>query len=211
MIEIGYRFGELYWAGQDRNWDYAKYQADKVRLALELALERRPKRAASAQPFLKEDLPDLVAAIEAKDGARYQVALERVRTACARCHVAGPSRSSPRNTRSAASRSSARPSSREHDRAHRRRSPASRPPADRRHGHRPRRHHWRRDLRRDRRRGAGRRAGLRDRPAHRGDRPHLHRCKDWRLHRRMRQLARRSHPLPSHQVHCNPNGFTTAH
>jgi hypothetical protein len=51
MIEIGYRFGELYWAGQDRNWDYAKYQADKVRLALELALEQ-------------------------------------VRTACARCHVA---------------------------------------------------------------------------------------------------------------------------
>lgn len=88
MIETGYRFGELYWAGQDRNWDYAKYQADKVRLALELALERRPKRAASAQPFLKEDLPDLVAAIEAKDPARYQVALERVRTACAKCHVA---------------------------------------------------------------------------------------------------------------------------
>jgi len=88
MVEIGYRFGELYWAGQDRNWDYAKYQGDKVRLALELALERRPKRAASAQSFLKEDLPALVAAIDAKDPARYQAALEQVRTACAKCHVA---------------------------------------------------------------------------------------------------------------------------
>jgi len=88
MIEIGYRFGELYWAGQDRNWDYAKYQADKVRLVLELAVERRPKRAASAQPFLTEDLPAVVAAIEAKDSDRYQLALERLRTACAKCHVA---------------------------------------------------------------------------------------------------------------------------
>jgi hypothetical protein len=88
MVEIGYRFGELYWAGQDRNWDHAKYQADKVRLALELAIERRPQRAASAQPFLTEDLPDVVAAIEAKDPARYQAALERLRTACAKCHVA---------------------------------------------------------------------------------------------------------------------------
>lgn len=88
MVEIGYRFSELYFAGEDRNWDYAKYQADKVRLALELALERRPKRAASAQPFLKEDLPALVQAIEAKDLARYQGAMDRLRTACMKCHVA---------------------------------------------------------------------------------------------------------------------------
>jgi hypothetical protein len=88
MVEIGYRFGELYWAGQDRNWEYAQYQADKVKLALELSLERRPKRAASAQPFLTEDLPAVVAAINAKDAGRYQAALEQLRTACARCHVA---------------------------------------------------------------------------------------------------------------------------
>jgi hypothetical protein len=88
MVEIGYRFGELYWAGQDRNWDYARYQADKVKLALELALERRPKRAASARPFLMEDLPAVVAAIDAKDEGRYRDALERLRTSCAKCHVA---------------------------------------------------------------------------------------------------------------------------
>jgi hypothetical protein len=88
MVEIGYRFGELYFAGRDRNWDYAKYQADKVRLALELALERRPKRAASAQPFLTQDLPALVQAIEAKDFERYQGAMDRLRTACMKCHVA---------------------------------------------------------------------------------------------------------------------------
>lgn len=88
MVEIGYRFSELYFAGQDGNWDYAKYQADKVRLALELALERRPKRTASAQPFLNEDLPALVQAIEAKDLERYRGAMDRLRTACMKCHVA---------------------------------------------------------------------------------------------------------------------------
>lgn len=88
MVEIGYRFGELYFAGQDRNWDYAKYQADKVRLALELALDRRPKRAASAQPFLQDDLPALARAIEAKDADRYQAAMDQLRTGCMKCHLA---------------------------------------------------------------------------------------------------------------------------
>jgi hypothetical protein len=88
MAEIGHRFGELHWAGEDRNWDYAKYQADKIRLVLELALERRPKRATSAQPFLKEDLPAMMQAIETKDPARYREGLERLRTGCMKCHVA---------------------------------------------------------------------------------------------------------------------------
>jgi hypothetical protein len=87
MVEIGYRFGELHFAGHDRNWDYAKCQADKLRLALELALERRPKRAAAARRFLDEDLPALLRAIEAKDAGGYPAALERLRAGCMRCHV----------------------------------------------------------------------------------------------------------------------------
>jgi len=31
MIETGYRYTELYWAGQDRNWEFAAYQLDKIR------------------------------------------------------------------------------------------------------------------------------------------------------------------------------------
>src|SRR5688572_2717458 len=48
MAEIGYRYGELLVAGKERNWAYAKYQTEKMDLALRLALERRPKRAPSA-------------------------------------------------------------------------------------------------------------------------------------------------------------------
>jgi len=87
MAEIGYRFTELHFAGQDRNWDYARYQAEKIDLTLRLALERRPKRARSAQPFLEEDLPAVRAAIESREPARFAAAMERLRTACMKCHA----------------------------------------------------------------------------------------------------------------------------
>jgi hypothetical protein len=57
MAEIGHRYGELLVAGKERNWDYVKYQAEKIDLSLRLAVERRPKRAKSAEPFLGTDLP----------------------------------------------------------------------------------------------------------------------------------------------------------
>jgi hypothetical protein len=87
MAEIGYRFTELCFAGQDGNWDYAKYQAEKIDLALRLALERRPKRARSARPFLEEDLPAVRVAIESREAVRFGVAMERLRTACMKCHA----------------------------------------------------------------------------------------------------------------------------
>lgn len=86
MSEIGYRFTELCFAGQDGNWDYAKYQAEKIDLALRLALERRPKRGPSAQSFLNEDLPLVQQAIEHRESARFQRAMERLRSACMKCH-----------------------------------------------------------------------------------------------------------------------------
>jgi hypothetical protein len=87
MAEIGYRFTELYFAGLDGNWDYANYQAQKIDLALRLALERRPKRSQSSQPFLNEDLPFVSEAITARDPAGFRQALDRLRTACMKCHT----------------------------------------------------------------------------------------------------------------------------
>ena len=91
MVEIGYRFNELYWAGRDRNWPYAKYQIEKVELALKLALERRPKRAASSKPFLDETIPLVKKAIEQAaatgDQKVYDDAMGRLRTDCMKCHV----------------------------------------------------------------------------------------------------------------------------
>jgi len=91
MIEIGYRFNELYFAGQDRNWPYAQYQIEKIELALRLALERRPKRAEAARPFLEQTIPLVKHAIQAASSERsskaYDEALGRLRTDCMKCHV----------------------------------------------------------------------------------------------------------------------------
>jgi hypothetical protein len=87
MVEVGYRFTELYFAGQDQNWDYAQYQIEKLETALRLGLERRPKRAASAQSFLTESLPATLEVVEKADSDLFQVEIERLRSACMNCHV----------------------------------------------------------------------------------------------------------------------------
>jgi hypothetical protein len=87
MMEVGYRFTELYWAGQDRNWAYAKYQAEKIGHVIRLGIERRPKRAASAQPFLSEEVPAILQAVEKKTVPDFQAGIERLRASCMRCHV----------------------------------------------------------------------------------------------------------------------------
>ena len=57
MVETGYRYQELYWAGQDTNWEYAKYQLEKIKIAIENGLQRRPLRAKSAEYFLTNVCP----------------------------------------------------------------------------------------------------------------------------------------------------------
>jgi hypothetical protein len=86
MAEIGYRYGELHHAAKGRNWDYAKYQTEKIDLALRLAIERRPKRAASSQKFLNEDIPLVLKAIESRDEAQMNRALDRFHNSCIECH-----------------------------------------------------------------------------------------------------------------------------
>jgi hypothetical protein len=88
MAEIGYRYGELLRASRDRNWEYAKYQAEKIDLSLKLALERRPKRAPSSHAFLNEDLPAVLQAIQGKNDQQLDGALERLHNSCVACHRA---------------------------------------------------------------------------------------------------------------------------
>ncbi len=87
MMEVGYRFTELYWAGKDRNWPYAKYQAEKIGHVIRLGIERRPKRAPSSQPFLAEEVPAILQAIDKKNDDAFQAGIERLRASCMRCHV----------------------------------------------------------------------------------------------------------------------------
>lgn len=87
MMETGYRYVELYWAGRDANWDAAGYHAGKIRLAIENGLERRPKRAASAQPFLAGPLAATEAAIAARDPEPFAERFEVLTAGCNACHA----------------------------------------------------------------------------------------------------------------------------
>ncbi|MBK9259894.1 MAG: hypothetical protein IPM54_08670 [Polyangiaceae bacterium] len=87
MAETGYRYGELYWAGQDENWDYAKYQAEKIRTTVRNGVERRPKRAQSAQ-MLDGAMRGIEEAITAKDPALFAERFDALTTTCNACHHA---------------------------------------------------------------------------------------------------------------------------
>lgn len=91
MVEIAYRYDQLHRAGAESNWPYAQYQIEKIELALSLAVERRPKREASARQFLDETVPFMKQAIRqasmSHDRDAYQAALQRLRSDCIMCHV----------------------------------------------------------------------------------------------------------------------------
>jgi putative oxidoreductase len=87
MVETGYRYGELYWAGMDQNWEYAKYQLAKIDTAVRNGIERRPKRARSAQ-MLEGALGGVTEAIQAKDGAMFAKRFEALTETCNACHRA---------------------------------------------------------------------------------------------------------------------------
>lgn len=86
MVETGYRYQELYWAGTDGNWEYAAYQVEKIKQAIEYGLERRPKRAASAEAFLKEGLPPMEKLVKEKDSVGFLAAYEMLTKQCNVCH-----------------------------------------------------------------------------------------------------------------------------
>lgn len=88
MVETGYRYTELYWAGQDQNWEYAHYQLDKIKTAIENGIERRPKRAQSAQSFLQNSIPAMKEAINKKDTTTFNQGFMIFQSSCRSCHIA---------------------------------------------------------------------------------------------------------------------------
>jgi len=87
MMEVGHRYIDLYWAGEDANWDAAAYQLQKLRLAIENGLERRPKRAASAQPFLAGPLPAMDKVVAAQDPKVFAARFQDLTAGCNACHA----------------------------------------------------------------------------------------------------------------------------
>jgi hypothetical protein len=87
MVETGHRYTELYWAGRDGNFEYAAYQVEKIRTAVENGVERRPKRATSAK-MLEAGLLGMEEAIKARDQALFAKNFETLTVICNACHQA---------------------------------------------------------------------------------------------------------------------------
>ncbi len=86
MMETGHRYAELYWAGVDGNWAYADYQIKKIRTTVQNGLERRPKRAASAETFLTIVVPAVEEAITNKDSDLFWNRFGAMTASCNACH-----------------------------------------------------------------------------------------------------------------------------
>ena len=87
MVETGHRYIELHWAGRDANWEAAAYQVQKMRLAIENGLERRPKRAASARPFLAGPLAAMDEAVAVRNPELFAARFQGLTAGCNACHA----------------------------------------------------------------------------------------------------------------------------
>jgi hypothetical protein len=87
MMEVGYRYQMLHWAGEDTNWQFAAYQIEEMTGAMERGLLRRPERKESAQPFMEFALPQLADAVANRDQEMFRERFEVLRANCNSCHV----------------------------------------------------------------------------------------------------------------------------
>jgi hypothetical protein len=87
MMEVGHRYIDLYWTGEDANWEAAAYELQKLRLAIENGLERRPKRATSARPFLAGPLAAMDEAVAARDPKLFETRFQELTAGCNACHA----------------------------------------------------------------------------------------------------------------------------
>lgn len=89
MLEVGYRYTEMYFGAMEGNWDYALYTGEKIAWALENGFERRPNRRANGEAiFLKGAYPPVIDAIKKKDVALFKQRVDALRAACNACHAA---------------------------------------------------------------------------------------------------------------------------
>ncbi len=87
MVEVGYRYQELYFGAQDKNWPYAAYQLEKIKWAIELGLERRPKRKTSSEAFLHQVLPIIKKSVDTQDLGQFNENFEMLTVNCNNCHA----------------------------------------------------------------------------------------------------------------------------
>ena len=87
MVEVGYRYSELYWAGIDENWAYADHQIEHIIEAMEDGLNRRPIRVESAKDFMEKTLPYMEELIKNNEKEEFLKGFQVFTSACNACHA----------------------------------------------------------------------------------------------------------------------------
>lgn len=87
MMEVSYRYSELYWAGMDENWAYADHQVEHIIEAMEDGLKRRPVRNPSAESFMKETIPEMETVISKKNKDEFILGFRALTSGCNGCHA----------------------------------------------------------------------------------------------------------------------------
>ena len=86
MIEMGFRYQNLYWAAKQGKWAFAEYQVEEMESLVKTLMITRPKRAKTADVFLKTGFKHVEPALKARDLARFEAGFEKMRQACMTCH-----------------------------------------------------------------------------------------------------------------------------
>jgi len=89
MVEVGYRFNSFYFAIEDKNYDLAYYQFDKIKKAIENGIQRRPKRKKNSETmFLTTQYKAMKRALSSKNSQLIQKEYSNTKQLCNACHIA---------------------------------------------------------------------------------------------------------------------------
>jgi len=89
MVEVGYRFNTFYFAIEDKNYDLAHYQLDKIKKAIQNGIERRPARKENSEMmFLDTQYKAMKEALKSKDTKKIEQEYTNTKQLCNSCHSA---------------------------------------------------------------------------------------------------------------------------
>jgi hypothetical protein len=92
MTATQLRHAKLWFAGRMNNWDLAAYEIDEIREGLEDAEKQFPTHdgipvADMIKTIINPAIGELEKAVEAKSGANFTVAFDKLTSACNSCHA----------------------------------------------------------------------------------------------------------------------------
>jgi hypothetical protein len=88
MIEAQLRYFKLWYAGRENNWELADFEVEQIRESFDNAARIFPTIPLASKHMIMQPTNELDSAIEAKDGAKFTKAFDKLTAACNGCHEA---------------------------------------------------------------------------------------------------------------------------